>query len=131
MNTLTYTDMLLGKILSEPDASPWQRCRITVASRSRCHCIRYTRHGKGFWETDTTIVTGYVLKRNAEVFRPVYQFMRNKRLEGVLNTIKDRIGNGQRGGGRFMMRLRQNLARHAMLGLPLPVAVITKIGAYV
>ena len=129
---MAYTTMLLGNIVWDPETSPWQECAATVGRRNywqNNHAM--VRNGKGFWKTDTVIVTGYVLKGNTRVFRPVFQFMRNKRLEGVLNTIKDRIGNGQREGGKFMAILRQNLARRAMLGLPLPVTVIMKIGTYV
>lgn len=49
---------------------------------------------------------------------------------GVLNMIKDRIGN-QTGGGKFMTRLRRNLARRAMLGLQLPVSIIFHIGTFI
>ena len=53
--------------------------------------------------------------------------------------VKDRIGNGfgavcdgvNLGGGAFMVRLRQNMARRLMLGLSLPVSVIAYIGSFV
>ncbi len=83
------------------------------------------------------IVTGYTLKRAPQVYRPVYNIYNHKRnvkLQGVLNTIKDRIGTiGFRGcgGGRFMRRLRRNLARRVLLGLKLPLDMVVHIGAFV
>lgn len=129
MNRL-YTHVFLGNIVWAPETSAWQQCTVQVAPRS-CAVWGRKNHplvtsGVGFWTTNTMIVTGYVLKRNTHVFRPIFKINRNKCLQDVHNTIKEHIS-----GGRFVVRLRQNLARSAMLGIQLPVAVIFYIGGFV
>jgi len=140
MNFLSYADKLLCNIVWNPGESPWKACTVRVACRNlweRNHPL--VRSGKGFWRTNEIIVVGYVLKSDTHIFRPIYHHARQKRLDNVLNMIKDRIGNGRGavcdgvnlGGGPFVVRLRQNMARRAMLCLPLPVSMIGYIGSFV
>ena len=140
MNFFPYTAKLLCNIVWNPEASPWKACTVRVAPRNpweRGHPLVHS--GKGFWRTDEIIVVGYVLKSDARIFRPIYHHARQKRLDSVLNMVKDRIGNGHGavcdgvnlGGGPFVVRLRQNMARRTMLGLSLPVSIIGYIGSFV
>ena len=138
MDTIPYIRVFLDNIEWAPETSAWRKCkdRVVRPSGSQIAFNRWMRkhpmvlRGAGFWETKDVVVTGYVLKHDARIFRPVFHFFRNKQLQGVLNTIKDRIGN-QTGGGKFMTRLRRNLARRAMLGLQLPVSIIFHIGTFI
>ena len=135
----TLVQRCLGTNVCVSETSAWLRCTVQVAPHSfavqvapRSCAVWGSNHplvtsGEGFWTTNTMIVTGYVLKRNTRVFRPIFKSKRNRCLQGVHNTIKEHIG----GGGRFVVRMRQNLARSAMLGLQLPVAVICYIGGFV
>ncbi len=133
MNAVAYSCIFLDNLPWRARHSTqltWEKCTVQPAHpRSQYRLKKHPSvgQGKGFWETDDTIVVGYVLARDARVFRPVFQFMRNKHLQGVINMVKDRIGNNQ---GSFMTRLRRNLYRRAMLGLPLPVSTILYIGNF-
>lgn len=125
MNTLKYNDMFLCNIVWNPGASQWYRCGVKVPTRNpwaRKHPL--VGHGKGYWETDEFIVTGYSLKDIPDIYRPVFQHRRQKRLEKVHATITYHAAV-------FIARLRQNMAKRALLGSPLPIDVISLIGSFV
>lgn len=101
--------------------------------------------GLGYWMTDTVIITGYKLKSNKNVYRPIFSYKRDALLKGVINMIKDIIGNGKGngdgyggniGGGKFLIKLRRNMAMTSLLGVslvgnPLPVDIIRHISLYI
>jgi hypothetical protein len=153
MDFLDFRQYYLGRDLFTKNKSWWvpikknveectecgSRCFNNWWNKKRLHPI--IQKGLGFWETDSVFIMGYKLKDRGDIICPIYSYKRNKLLNGVLNTIKDRIGNGVGsdsgyGGGKFMVCLRQNMAKCALLGVrfsddgDLPTDVINLIGSY-
>ena len=127
MNTLRYNDIVMCNIVWNPGASPWRRCVVRVPPRDPWapkHPL--VAGGKGFWQTDERIVVGYVLKHRPQVFRPIFQHRRHRRMQKVHASLVKCLDQGV-----FIARLRQNMARHALLGLAVPVTLIMHIGSFV
>lgn len=118
MNALRYNDIVMCNIVWNPGACPWQRCVVKVPLRNPWERNNpLVLHGRGFWQTAEHIVIGYVLRKQPCVFRPIFQVQRNRRLQKLHRTLTTHQGP-------FVRRLRHNLARHAMLGVHLPVDII-------
>lgn len=125
MDTLQFNRIFLCNVMWNPGASQWRRCGVKVPQRNpwaRKHPL--VCHGEGFWLTETYIVTGFLLKHRPEVYRPIFQFRRQRRLKKIHATIL-------RHADVFIRRLRRNLTKRAMLGSSLPVDIISLIGSYV
>ena len=150
MDFMDFKQYYLGRLFNHNETqSNWVQIKKNVDCGTRCFNNWYKKtnlhpiiqKGLGFWETDSVIVMGYKLRGHDDIICPIYSHKRNKLLNGVLNTIKDRIGNSSDsgyGGGKFMVCLRQNMVKCALLGVRfsddgniyLPTDVINLIGSY-
>lgn len=73
-----------------------------------------------YWTDNNTLLLGYKLKDNDQIFRPIFSIEREKLLSKVRLTIKKYVGQPEEGinciGNGFIRRLRQNMSRKVLLG---------------
>ena len=85
-----------------------------------------------YWTNNNTLLLGYKLKNNDQIFRPIFSGEREERLSKVRLAIKKYVGQPEEGinciGNGFIRRLRQNMYRRVLLGKKiLPEDVISYI----
>ena len=73
-----------------------------------------------YWTNNNTLLLGYKLKNNDQIFRPIFSIEREERLSKVRLAIKKYVGQQEGGinciGNGFIRRLRQNMFRNVLLG---------------
>ena len=141
-------DDIFSSHLNKNEEKYWSPIRKIYNDIENPQAVVDKQHG--FWETvhpdSNVLVVGYTLNSKKNIFRPIYSYSRNKLMNNILNMIKDRIGNGlgsdngygvNIGGGKFMLNLRQNMAKKVMLcfrfrnGKSIPADIICLIGDFV
>ena len=85
-----------------------------------------------YWTNNNTLLLGYKLKNNDQIFRPIFSGKREERLSKVRLAIKKYVGQPEEGinciGNGFIRGLRQNMYRCVLLGKKiLPKDVIIHI----
>ena len=85
-----------------------------------------------YWNNNNTLLLGYKLKNNGQIFRPIFSGEREERLSKVRLAIKKYVGQPEEGinciGNGFIRRLRQNMCKRVFLGKKiLPKDVIIHI----
>ena len=85
-----------------------------------------------YWNNNNTLLLGYKLKDNDQIFRPIFSGEREEQLSKVRLAIKKYVGKPEEGinciGNGFIRRLRQNISRSILLGKKiLPEDVIIHI----
>lgn len=88
------------------------------------------------WITENTLLLGYTLKNNKEIFRPAFSRKRERYLNNVRLSIKKYVGQPEEGihniGNGFIRRIRQKLARRELLCIQLlPYEIIYKISSWI
>ena len=79
------------------------------------------QNGTGCWINCNTILVGYTLKNNSEIFRPIFSNDREELLSMVRHDIKKYVGKPDEGlnciGNGFIRRLRQKKEKKCLLGI--------------
>ena len=75
--------------------------------------------GVAYWIYENTLLIGYTLSDNKDIWRPIFSEDREKALFNVRNAIKKYVGNDEKCniGNGFIRKLRQNIAKRELLAI--------------
>lgn len=68
--------------------------------------------GDAYWIYDNTLLTGYTLINNKDIWRPIFSYKREKMLNMVRHSIKKYVGSNG-----FIRKIRQNMAKKNLLSI--------------
>jgi len=127
MDFIRFNKIVLDDIVWKSQKSRWRAITREVERNSFLYTNNHPLVAKkvAFWRTAETLVLGYQLISDSNIYRPFYSNSLNKHKKENNKCIKDLHRNGTLG---FMRRLRMNLASRELLGIrSIPIATIKHI----
>ena len=91
--------------------NPWEQVLFQVADPEKYRWIHISLHGRhminspnhplvnkgiGYWKNNTTLCTGYILKKKPTIYRPIFCHKREKQIYNFLPNIPITVKNREK-----------------------------------